>query len=89
MTYEIKVGECYCSCSLTINGIKAYAEDFGDKEDLGSEYAPPYGCGDMQFIPSEPDEEICKKYGISEDEFRKIADILAEKLSWGCCSLSE
>lgn len=76
------------SCELkvfTINGHDAEYKDFGDKRDIGYEYAEPYACGNMQFLPYEPRKEILEKYDITEGEYYLICHKLKEALSFGKC----
>ena len=67
-----------------INGINAYYEDFGTKEDTRPQEAEPYGCGNMQFIPKAADADVLEKYGIDEQEYITICDAL-QCLSFGRC----
>lgn len=88
MDLKLKFFNSYCSTKeFTINGKEADYTDFGDKYDQDSACAPNYGCGDMVFEPKEPTKEILKKYGITEDEYYKIADKLERGLSFGRCAL--
>lgn len=80
----------YCEPEkFIINDIKADTLDFGEKEDMRPDLRPPYGCGDMQFIPCEPTKEVLERYHINEDEYHEICDKLVEVISIGRCSLCE
>lgn len=84
---EIKIKVFSCLCELEqfqINGINADYEDFGDKYDRNPYIAEPYGCGDMQFIPHTPTDEILHKYKITADEYEDICHKL-NCLSFGNC----
>ena len=85
---RLKPYNCLCALEIfTINGRAAYSDDFGEGEDVAPWDADEYGCGNMQFTPfSEPhDAKILKMYGITEEQFVKIAGELAEVLSFGKC----
>lgn len=86
MSHEITFGTAFC-CTLTfiINDKDADEYDFGSKGDISPETAEPYGCGDMQFEPKQPDQEVLAKYGIDELEYWTIANTLASGLSFGRC----
>ena len=75
-----------CSCEFfTINGLDAIIDDFGSVEDLRPDIAEPYGCGDRQFVPKMPTDEVLKKYSINLKDYSDICDILSEKLAVGGC----
>lgn len=80
--------KCYGSlCALEkfeINGIKADDSDFGDTEDIDEDNAEEYGCGDMQFIPKPPTQEVLDKYKINKADYNKICEEL-DCLSFGEC----
>lgn len=84
---DIKIKPFRAVCELEqfeVNGIEADYEDFGDKYDRQPDVAGPYGCGDMQFIPCQPTDEILHKYKITADEYEDICDEL-DCLSIGNC----
>ena len=84
--HKIEVYGCLCETKVfEINGIKAEHEDFGWKGDLDRANAEPYGCGDMTFVPKEPNADVLKKYNITVEEYNEICAELALKLSFGCC----
>jgi len=86
MKLELEFGDALCFTStFKINGINADSDDFGEKYDRDTENAEDYGCGDMQFTRIEPKSEVLEKYGITEDEYFKIAEKLEGGLSFGCC----
>ena len=69
-----------------INGINASEDDFGYTADLDCENAPEYGCGNKQFVRNDScDDEVLKKYGITEAEYYQICDILESELDVGPC----
>ena len=86
MDLNLKIYNALCSCEeFTINWVKASSDDFGDQEDedpIDEEYS---GCGDMRFRAKLPTQEVLNKYKITVDEYKKIAEELEEKLSFGCC----
>lgn len=78
----------YCSLeTFMINDIKADYDDFGYKMDTNHSIAEPYGCGNMEFIPNEPTQEILDKYNITEAEYKEICYRLVEELSYHKCGL--
>ena len=75
-----------CSCeTFTINGIDADTSDFGSTFDMDSENAEQYGCGDRQFVPQMPTDEVLKKYKINLKEYAEICDKLQDVLAVGSC----
>lgn len=89
MKLEIELMDSFCSVRrLTINGVEAYVDHFGDQDDKNPEDAEEYGCGNMTFTPHDrPTPDVLSKYGITHDEFRFIAAGLAKQLSFGGCGL--
>ena len=86
MTIKMKVGDCYCYLKeFVVNGIEADEEDFGRHYDHDTDGAEDYCCGNMQFDPNPCSDEVLQKYGITEDEYHEVCDLLYDKLSWGCC----
>ena len=86
MDYKIEVYDALCSTSVfIINSINADEDDFIDKYDHAPGIAEPYGCGDMRADVIEPTKDVLNKYKINEKEFYKIANELAEKVSFGNC----
>ena len=86
MNHKIKVFKALCACEeFIINGIEAYTDDFGYGEDVGSEYAEPYCCGNRKFLPKQITQETLDKYKITLTEANQIQNELIEKLSWGSC----
>ena len=84
-----KCGTAYCYLPIFyINGIVAKEWDFGNHEDIASEEAAPYCCGNMQFLPHECRQEILEKYSITEEEYNQICKEL-DCLSFGCCGWCE
>ena len=86
MNLEIEVCDFLCSLLIfKINGIDASEDDFVDKYDHSPEMAGPHRCGDMRadIIPATND--ILAKYKISHEEYIEIAELVAEKVSFGCC----
>lgn len=76
-------------CSLktfTVNGKEVRDPDeFFSQDDIGSEYAEDYACGNMQGTAAKSTPEILEYYGITEEEFNKIAEEAAEAVSFGEC----
>ena len=82
-----------------IHGMEAYKSDFGYQGDVGSDGLDDVGsdgldddensaCWDNQFTPhKDVDQEVLNKYGISEQEYRKIQDELKTKFAIGGCAL--
>ena len=84
--YELKVSDCACWPRIfKVNGRDADYHDFGEHEDLKPEDAPPHGCGDNQFIPLPPNEDILNAYGITSEEYAEICEVLKRELSFGRC----
>ena len=77
-----------CSCEIfTINGMGADVDDFGSTVDMDSENAEQYACGDRQFIPKMPTDEVLKKYFINLKEYAEVCDKLQNMLAVGVCGL--
>lgn len=91
MKLEIKEAAYYCEPEkFIINDIEADSSDFGEKKDMRPDLRPPYGCGDMQFIPYEqPTKDVLERYHINEDEYHEICDKLVDIISIGRCCLCE
>lgn len=88
MKLVLVIHNWYCATRFfEINGINASSDDFGYKKDLDEENAEDYCCANMRFIPKPSTQEILDKYGITEMEYKKIANELEQKLSFGCCGL--
>jgi hypothetical protein len=89
MKYKIEAFDALCSLrTFTVNGKDANSYDFFEQHDEGSAYAEeyPYGaCGNMKGRPIRATEKVLKKYGITEEEFNKIALEAAEAVSFGDC----
>ena len=69
-----------------INGISADTDDFGYITDTDPDNAPDYGCGCMEFIPSDDKmRKAMEKYSISAYEFRTVQYMLEDKLYVGSC----
>ena len=82
----IKVFGALCSLKkFVINGIVANSCDFVDNYDHSPETVEDYSCGNMQadIIPATSD--VLEKYKITIDEYKEIADKVAEEVSFGCC----
>jgi len=75
-----------CSCEVfTINGIDADENDFGSTHDMDPDSAEEYGCGDRQFVPDMPTDEVLKKYSITLKEYKEICCELQNCLNVGSC----
>ena len=86
MKLELVVYDCMCAIDIfKINGIEAYYDDFGDKEDRDPCSADDHCCGDMQFIGKASTPEVLEIYSITQPEYDEIVSELAEKLSFGSC----
>lgn len=86
MEYIAEVYSCLCSLEkFTVNGIEAQEDEFIEKGDEGAGYAEDYCCGNMQARPTFPEQKVLDKYKITLDEFKAIAEDVAEKLSFGSC----
>lgn len=78
---------CQLSSDSHINRKPIDIEDFVNKYDHDPEHAQEYGCGNMQADEREPDITVCRKYGITEDEFIVIAYEISMAVSFGACGL--
>lgn len=75
-----------CSCeTFIINGKRADVDDFGSTVDMDSEHAEQYACGDRQFVPQMPTDEVLEKYGINLKEYAEICNKLQCALAVGTC----
>jgi len=75
-----------CSCeTFTINGVRADKDDFGSTCDMDPGNAPDYGCGNRQFVPQMPTDEVLEKYGINLKEYAEICGKLQDMLDVGEC----
>lgn len=87
MYWTITANKHLCTLKVfSINGKKADASEFGKGYDARPDLADDYGCGDYVFAPLPPTEKVLKKYSISESDYKKICEALAERLSFGRCS---
>lgn len=88
MILELRIDCGYCTTEkFSINGVKAHYDDFGCKENTGSDDdVEEGGCGNMEFISKESTPDILYKYCITEDEYEEICVRLTEGLSFGRCS---
>jgi hypothetical protein len=88
MKYKAKVYSCLCSLKVfEINDIPADEYDFVYKYDHSRGTAEGYSCGNMQTDVKPFSADVLSKYGITVDEYAAIAEDIAEKLSFGRCSL--
>ncbi len=86
MTLNLDIYNSICAAkAFSINGVKAYCEDFGELCDTAHDEKKPYCCGNMVFKPRTRCCEILQKYGISEEEYTYICIQLRKKLSFGMC----
>jgi len=86
MKHHLKVFGCLCATEeFSINGIDADSSDFGEGDDISPETAKPYACGNRQFQPKMPTQEILDKYSITLSEYAEIASELQDRLSFGSC----
>ena len=86
MKFEHQRCDALCSMkTLVINGILADETEFGEKYDRDSENAEDYGCEDMQFTRVDAKPEVLAKYGINEQEYSEVCDVLETDLSFGSC----
>lgn len=88
LTAEYKIESYGSLCHLevfTINGKKAYEEDFVEKYDHSPEDVDEYGCGDMRCDIISPTQEVLKKYGITKEDYFAIADDICSELNFGEC----
>jgi hypothetical protein len=88
--FEFEVSNAYCMSAekAIINGRWFDIYDFGSHEDFGWQHRTEedgYGCVDGHFVPDGFNEDIAKKYHITEDEWDEICDTLQEECSWGHC----
>lgn len=84
--FECKAYSALCELEeFNINGIQADYEDFGTKKDTDPENAEPYSCGNMEFLPKPPTQEVLDKYNITTDDYIEVCNKLTDELSFGCC----
>lgn len=82
--------DCLCGChDFIVKGKEAYLDDFGMMKDFSPEKADEYGCGDTGFDYHPAFPEVLEKYGITEDEYNRICEVLSKNLYVGCCSLCQ
>jgi len=85
MNFQLEIYQLFCYPRVfIINKTKASVDDFGEFYDLMPDAET--GCRDRTFIPFDPEEEVLKKYQITEDEYNYISGLLKEKLSFGQCN---
>lgn len=75
-------------CSLkkfTIDGKRVKEDDFFDQDDMGRDYAEPYGCGNMVGTAQNATDAKLNKYKMTVDEFNLVAETAAELVSFGSC----
>lgn len=86
MKCKIKAYDCLCALDkFIINGISADKDDFGSQGDRDEAGAEEYGCGDMHFTPKPFHQDVLDKYGITADDYDRIASKLEKELSFGAC----
>ena len=86
ITEEIKSYGSLCGIQCgAINNIDIDESDFVDKYDHSPETAEDYACGNMQADIILPTEEVLKKYNITVDEYREVAEKISEEVSFGSC----
>ena len=89
MTIKVEIKPYHgLPCALevfTINGEKAQESDFGEGRDDSPESAEDYACGDHQFHPKLPTQEVLDKYKINLSEYAEICGKLESALSVGSC----
>lgn len=84
--FHLKVFGHLCHLEeFTIKGKEACEEDFGEGIDADEASAPLYFCGDRVFKRKPATEKVLVKYGITTDEYNRIADALGKELSFGPC----
>ena len=88
MVIEMNVFAHLCEPKrFSVNGVSAMVRDFGTMRDVSPKKAPTGGCGDMRFERSAPTDGVLIKYGITADEWVKVAEMLEDELSFGLCDL--
>jgi hypothetical protein len=86
--YEAVAFDCLCEMRVfTVHGVNARREDFVEQYDRDPRNAPEYGCGDMQATIIPATERVLKKYDITLEEYDKVAEDVAKKLSFGRCGM--
>lgn len=86
MELELEIYGALCACAkFRINGVDADADDFGRSYDASPETAEDYGCGNRKFEPKMATQAVLDKYKITVDDYARVAEELAEKLSFGSC----
>ena len=85
LIYE-KAGRWYCQVNFYVNGITGSECDFGDKNPGGRD---GYRCLNMHFEPDDPTDEILERYGITENDYKIIVDMLCEQLAFGNCCMCD
>lgn len=91
------VSGAYCGyVKFRINGIEADVDDFGDAYDHGCERCDDEepeegwhwgGCYNMQFDAKPAEEEVLRKYGITEEEYHEVCKKLREEYDIGKCGM--
>ena len=77
---------CFSDATLTVKGLQADEDDFGEMEDIERANAPQFCCGNMMFVVYDPPPEgVLEKYGLSMDEYKEICYWLQKCLSIGFC----
>lgn len=86
MKLKLEIYGALCeTSSFEVNGVTADYNDFGEKDDMASDEAEDYCCGDMRFERKKSTVDILEKYKITEGEYSEICGKLEDGLSFGCC----
>jgi len=87
MILEIEESDTACCLKkFKINGKWAIIDDFVDHYDHAPKANKDNGCGNMKADVIPPTDDVLKYYNISKTEHLRIAQIIADKTSWGNCS---
>jgi len=71
--------------TFTINGKNSDKDDFGASNDIDSDNAEEYGCGNNVFQGKMPTQDVLDKYKITLGEYSTIVGELESKLDVGSC----
>ena len=90
MKLKLETGHAFCWVDGKINGREIDHRDFVTQKDVNPERrSNEWCCGNMKGFPKEPNQAICDHYAISLEEFRQVAEDIAERVSFGKCCWCE
>ena len=90
MNLKLETGQYYCYVTGTLNGRDVDQRDFITQKDMDPKHrSNEWCCGNMKGTPKEPSQAICDRFAISPEEFRQVAEDIAERVSFGKCCWCE